>query len=143
MIVWRRCCTGTGRPGRSYCPPLAPFLDLRACKTSSAINLLALSGLSCSSTRDYNNGSICAGRGRGREDGWRREEVKQSFGCYCYSVWQLQNICIFTFDLLLSLPCVNCQSEGANKQQGTTTKALCNLCIYAYVCVCVFVCVLR
>lgn len=29
---------------------------------------------------------------------------------------ELENICIFTFDLLLPLPCVNCQSKGANNK---------------------------
>lgn len=32
------------------------------------------------------------------------------------AAWCLENICIFTFDLLLPLPCVNCQSKGANNK---------------------------
>lgn len=34
----------------------------------------------------------------------------------CALCLELENICIFTFDLLLPLPCVNCQSKGANNK---------------------------
>lgn len=130
MIVWRRWHT-QAQPDQ-VAPPLPPSPWLEAMQNVVCNKSLGLVGaqLQPDSGPWLQRQCLCCKEMR---QGEKRGERRQSSPC-C-SVWQLQNICIFTFDLLLSLPCVNCQSEGANKQQATTTKALYCLCIYAWVCV--------